>query len=417
MAESIRDAAVLRALCTKAGWHTYSPQIMRVLWTSTVLQVAYGYLKELHDRVPGDFTPVEFRVYVASVVGEGDKLDEITGLLDSIEGAPEIQGDVLREAVRQCVARNLAMGAANKVFVGHAKPDFDPSEALGLLQESTDLVTRPNDLLIADYLNSSMPDPERDRPNKCPLYISPKLDRALRGGAAAGEVVIFLGGPKKGKSSIIAQVGAKNALHGKRVLDVTLEISKEMRMRRYDSAYTGLDYDGLVAHPDLVAAARDRVREANGGVTFVDWQYEEHSPSELLPIVEEYGPFDLLILDYLELMVPDQSKTYGRREQRHLLSKLGLDIRAVAKRLQIPVVTAWQVNRTGNQEDQVTEHDVSECWDIIKHADAVFGISRSREEKLQNRLRIHTTDAIRLSTEPVSVSFLTDMERNQLEEE
>jgi hypothetical protein len=242
------------------------------------------------------------------------------------------------------------------------------------------------------------------------------LDQALRGGIAAGEVLVFLAGPKKGKSSVIAKVGAANALAGQRVLDVTLEISKEMRMRRYDSAYTGLDYDGLLENPDMVRTARKRVEGAGGGVTFVDWQYEEHSPSELLPIVEQHGPFDLIILDYLELMIPDQTKTIARREQRHLLSKLGKDIRGVAKQLQVPVVTAWQVNRLGAGEDTVTERDISESWDIIKHVDAVFGISQSGEEKRNGLLRIHTTDAIRLSTRQVSVTFRADLERNQLEE-
>lgn len=414
---TIRDAAVLRALCTKAGWHTYLPQILKVLWTSSVLQIAHSYLEELHKAVAHDFTPQEFRQYVVSVVGDEDRLAEIKGLLDSMESAPEISGDVLREAVNRCVSRNLSLQAAKDILTKVQKPDYDPSEPLKLLTQATDIVTVPDSAAVSDYLSSGMPDPEVDRPNKCSLYLGTKLDDALRGGPAAGEVVLFLAGPKKGKTSVIAHVGAKNALHaGKRVLDITLEISKELRMRRYDSSYTGMDYEGLVRHPQIVERARQSVADAGGSVTFVDWQYEEHSPSEILPIVAEYGPFDLLILDYLELMIPDRTKAYARREQRHLLSKLGKDIRGVAKRLALPVVTAWQVNRFGNQADQVTENDISECFDIVKHVDAIIGMSRSSEEKRQNLLRIHTTDAIRLSTRSVSTTFRADLERNQFEE-
>lgn len=412
---AIRDAAVLRALCTKDGWATYSPQVMQVLWTSTVLQIAYGYLAEMHRVVPHDFTPAEFRQYVTGVVGDESKLAEIEGLLGSMEQAPAIDNDVLREAVAQTVSRTLAMQAAKDIFKNHQRPDFVPAEALDLLSRSHDLVSRSSSTAISGYLDSEMPDPESDRPGRCSLFLSPKLDEALRGGPAAGEVVVFLAGPKKGKSSVIARVGAMNALAGMKVLDITLEISKEMRMRRYDSAYTGLDYDGLVANPHVVAGARRKVTEAGGDVTFVDWQYEEHSPSEILPIAKQYGPFDIIILDYLELMIPDQTKAYARKEQRHLLSKLGKDIRGIAKQLEIPIVTAWQVNRMGSREDQVTEQDISESWDIVKHVDAIIGISRNREEKKNKRLRIHTV-LQRLSEKEASVTYEADLERMKLEE-
>jgi hypothetical protein len=389
---------------------------MRVLWTSTTLQIAYGYLDEMHKAVPHDFTPGEFRQYVTGVVGNEDKLKEISGLLDSMERAAPIEDAVLRAAVQQTVSRNQAVQAAKLILRDHQKPDFSLDEPLDLLTRSHELISRSNGVLISSYLDSHMPDLEMDRPGLRPLRLSPKLDAATRGGAAAGEVILFLGGPKKGKSTVLSRIGAMNALAGCRVLDITLELNKEMRMRKYDSAYTGLGYDGLVENPHMVETARNRVREAGGDVVFVDWQYDERSPSEILPIASAYGPFDLIVLDYLELMVPDQTKAYGRREQRHLLSKLGKDIRGVAKQLQLPIVTAWGTNRQGYGEDQAVEQYISECWDIIKHVDAVFGISRSREEKNNGIIRIHTTDAMRLSGKAASVSFRVDMDSNQWEE-
>jgi len=115
-----------------------------------------------------------------------------------------------------------------------------------------------------------------------------------------------------------------------------------------------------------------------------DWSYAEATPHDVHGLVKRLrrqgqAP-DLLILDYLELMVPNKTKYIARSEQRHIWGRLGRDTRAMAVELGIPVLTAWQVNREGSEVDRIQLQHVSECWDIIKHADAIIALDQSPAE-------------------------------------
>jgi hypothetical protein len=167
-----------------------------------------------------------------------------------------------------------------------------------------------------------------------------------------------------------------------------------------------------MAAPDLVNAKRAALK---GSVKIVDWRDNEHSPSEIGPIVKRHGPIDLVILDYLQLMVPDRTQNLNRWERRHLYSKLGRDIRDIAKQVEAPVLTAWQTNRKGAEADTVTEFDVAECWDIVQHADVLLGISTSPNERKLRRLHIHPL-LQRYSQATGNVEYIEDFERNQLRE-
>jgi len=411
----VLEASVFRALLTYSGWTTYHVLVESGLWNKSLFRDMYEFLRGMHTGTKQDFTIDEVRAYIYSVVQLEEKADEYSVLLQELEEAPELSGTALRQCVNQFASREKAVEAAKYIWTNQYEPDFDPAEAAGLIQDSLKLHSNIKVPPTENYLTSPLPDLKRDRPNLNPLRLSDRLDRAIGGGVAAGELLIFLAAAKKGKTSVLSLVGVRAALAGRKVLHVTLEVSKEMLGRRYDSALTGLNYKGLVSAPGVVAAARKRIEAAGGIVHITDWQYEEHSPSDLFQVVEDAGDVDLLIMDYLGLMIPDRTKAAARREQRHLFSKLGKDMRGVAKQLNLPVVTAWQINRMGANEDKVKEEHAAESWDIVGHADVLAGIVRSKAEIKNKKMRIHTVLS-RYSEQSAMVDFHADLERNQLTE-
>lgn len=100
----------------------------------------------------------------------------------------------------------------------------------------------------------------------------------------------------------------------------------------------------------------------------------------------------------------------ARKEMRHVYSQLGIDMRAVGAQLGIPVFTAWQVNRKGNDVDTPTQTDVAESWDIIMHADILVSLAQSAEEKRQDIMRIPLLEH-RFSKERGVVHLHSDMDR------
>lgn len=409
MPPQTRDAAIFKALLVRENWLQYGPMVRRVLWLSTNLRQLYRHLGDLHERTTGDLTIEDVAVYVGSVD------DSLAVLVRKFEEAPPINDEVLREFIKQSAARSLSFQAAEHIMAKHMDHDFDPSVAADMLQDARNAIdSGAQSKLVLDLQDSGEPDLALDRPNLQSLGLSTRLDQLVGGGVAAGEVCVFLAGPKRGKTSLLSYIGAMAGLKGQRVLHFTLENPPQMAARRYDSALLGYNYNELLMNPMKLQRARLRISEAGGFCKIINWQYQEKSPAEITPFAREYGA-DLIIVDYLQKMVPNGTKTYGRWEKRHLFDKLGNDICQVAADLGVGIVTAWQTNREGDAADTVTEHHVSESWSIMQHASTIIGVSAVSGERRENLRRIHTLLS-RYSDKQGSVRFDVDLERNQWKE-
>ena len=407
-----RDAAIFKALCRRKHWLKYGVAVREVLWVNTDLRRLYQHLAKLYELAEGrNLTLEEVRVYVDAVEGADSSLSD---LVSTFVESPEISESVLREAVRQSISRSLSVQAAEQIIANHLSPDFDSRIAHDLLTKALEAATTDADAgRVLDLVDSGSPNLNLDRPNLCSLGLGSKLDYLIGGGVAASELCIFLAGPKRGKTSLLSYIGAQAGLRGQRVLHITLENPPQMTCRRYDSALTGLDYQELLVNSHVLPAQRARITKAGGFVKVVNWQYEERSPAEIIPIARQYD-INIVILDYLQLMIPDRSKAYARKEQRHLFSKLGKDICRAGAELRVPMLSAWQSNRIGALADTVSEYDVSESWDIMQHASSVVGISATRQEKMDGVHRLHTL-LLRYNNKLGSVRYKTNLDRNQWE--
>jgi hypothetical protein len=411
------QATIFRNLLSKENWEACGALVDQSALVNSVAVAILAVIRDLHKAVPGDLTVDELRLYVDSD-STGSWKEELLGALDEIEKASVVQVDALRLSIQQFVARQLAMRAVQEITKGANRQDFDPAEAASILNRAVTVRAESGGSQVFALEDSGDPNLETDRPKLIPLRWSPKLDAAIGGGVAAGEVAILLGGAKRGKTSLMTISGARSALAGANVLHVGIESGK-YAPRKYDSALTGLDYQGLIDNPKTVAAARKRVQRAGGSVSFVDWSYQEHSPSDLVPLIQEtvdmVGGVDLLVLDYLKLMVPDRTRSFSRQAQWEMKSKLVVDMCAVAAKLGVPVLTAWQANRSGYEESTVREVDTAECWDVVQHAHVLVGISRTKEEVKNKKARVHTILS-RFGEEQVSITFDADFKRNYLKE-
>jgi replicative DNA helicase len=117
------------------------------------------------------------------------------------------------------------------------------------------------------------------------------------------------------------------------------------------------------------------------------------SPADIKALVKRLRnqgiDIDMVIVDYLELMSPNrQIGTYAKREMRHVFGQQIKEMRSTAVALQVPLVSAWQINRAGSEVDTVTMAHVSECYDLNKHADIILGLNQSIGEANNNQMRI-----------------------------
>jgi replicative DNA helicase len=388
------QAQVLRALLTKAGWAEYADIVSEDVLTNTNVQAVYAHIKNLHSRAEGDLSPEAVRLDIVSTYRKSsERAQELCDVVDVIGKAEEVEANVLREAVQKFAQRELLARVATDIAKRLGDESLDVQHAKALIDRAVEVGEGIHTSVI-DAVSGALPGEVDDRAAIASLGLGAELDRVLGGGVAAGELLVFVAPPSRGKTSYLCAAGARAAQEGRRVLHITLEVNATRVNRRYDSAWTGLKRRELAERPKVVAAARRQIRDAGGGVWIKDWSYNDSgvAPSDVKGLVRQMRSqgvdIDLVIVDYLELMVPNRSGSYQRREMRFVYGQIEKEMRAVGVALGVPILTAWQINRTGSAVDSITLEHLSESWDIAKHPDIILALNQSRGEADNNQMRI-----------------------------
>ena len=411
------QAQVLQSLMTKAGWAELSPVVTSDLIGNTNVRTLYDVIQQLHTKTSFDLTPDAVALDITATY-DGDRRDELLDLCEEVEQTKAVPHDALRESARKWASRELLAKASRYIATNLASADLEPAVAQALCQRAMDLAESSGGQVV-DLDDTGLPGQADDRPGLSPLGLSAQLDACLGGGVAAGELAVLLAPPARGKTSYLCAIGARAAHSGRGVLHITLEISTRRVARRYDSALTGLKGSRLITSVTAVAAARKQVKTNGGAIHIKDWSYADVTPADIRGLVKgmraQGKRVDLVIVDYLELLTPNRGENWGRREQRHIYGQLGKQMRAVAVGLDVPIVTAWQVNREGSDLHNVELKHVSESWDIIKHADQILSLNQTDAERDNRIMRIRILKQ-RDSTERPTIYLHSDLDRMVIRE-
>jgi replicative DNA helicase len=215
------------------------------------------------------------------------------------------------------------------------------------------------------------------------------LDQIMAGGLGLKELGIVIAPPGSGKTLTLVNIGSYAVLKGKNVLHVSLEMSEERMKKRYDMRLTQKTQDYIKENQDSVIKALNLIKKHRKGKLIV----KEFPPRTLTPnglksfitklkISKGFVP-DVLIIDYPDLMQPNQS--YG--ERRHELETLYEDCRALGVVFDCAVWGASQTNRGALAKKVVTIADLAEAFGKAAVADFMIAISQTKKEKRNEQVR------------------------------
>ena len=384
---------------TKKGWHAFGHLLKPETFGELEYRRVYQHLERLHATTEADLTvPALVADFEIQYRNKPDQLEEMRLVADYLDEAVDLEPALMEGLLKRFLQQSASMEVAKYVAENASKPDFSVATVADLAQRAVEVGERVNKTVI-DLFASPLSGAPDARPTRYGLGISRELDRSLRGGTAGGELLVFLAGPSGGKTSFLCLVGAQHALAGRNVLHVSLEINWRKVVERYDQAWTAQDQETLDTPlgQAKVAAAREVVRNAGGHVWVADWSYMNVAAADVgaeirrmrgqrCPDCDALCEVDTVIIDYLELAAPNR---LPGREPRFAYKALAQEFRALARALEVPVLTAWQVNRIGADRDLITQTDTSESWDIVKIADTIVAINRNLEENRNKRARVN----------------------------
>jgi len=105
---------------------------------------------------------------------------------------------------------------------------------------------------------------------------------------------------------------------------------------------------------------------------------------ELLEQTEDFIP-DIIIIDYADILKPENEKSEGRMALDETWKTLG----GLAAEKHCLLITASQGTRKAIDKRQLSQEDVAEWIGKLAHVDVFFGINQTEEEKQMKLLRVN----------------------------
>ena len=255
--------------------------------------------------------------------------------------------------------------------------EYDPTQTLGDIQgvtaDSGDEGARP----ISDAAGELATLVKARREGKGITGISTGIrwmDKGLHG-LNSGMSYIIAARPGVGKSLVIGQIAANAVYAGYRVLLQTPEMSRMQYLDRLAHGAAGVDYEraqnGKITD-DEERAVVGWAQTFSKFPFFVD-DYGTQTASRVRANVMRYKP-DLLLVDYLQYMTPDDSR--AKRNQQ--VGQISRDLTRLKSDFHIPVVLAAQLNRDiKDRKDKRPElWDLRDSGELEQDADAVVFLHR-----------------------------------------
>lgn len=244
-----------------------------------------------------------------------------------------------------------------------------------------------------------------------------RVDGAIKhGGLDVGQVGVIAGAPKRGKTSMLVNLGAVQVELGKKVIHYTMELSELLIRERYDARIGHITLSQVDDCPVELMTKLSLIAQREGEVVIKHYppntagimNFRAHM--KLLRSMKQFEP-DLVLVDYLKLMNPKRvtDSSYDN------LGNCVTELRALSEEFNVPIWTAAQLRRDSLSKAVTTEEDLAESFAIAMDADLLMTICQTVEERQNHQMRIHIT-ASRIGPSGVAIPFTFDTDRMTIRE-
>ena len=215
-----------------------------------------------------------------------------------------------------------------------------------------------------------------------------EIDNITKGGLGQRELRVVGAPTGAGKSMALAHLGAMAVVKGKTVVHYTLELADTVVGQRYDSCITGIRLQDLMSMKESILGVIEHIP---GQLIIKEYPTKSATTRTINIHLEKLRQKgiepDMIIVDYADLLKPSPTG-FKSQELRHSLGNTYEELRGIGQAWDIPVWTASQTNRSGLNAEVITMEAISEAFNKCFVADFICSISRTMEDKTENKGRM-----------------------------
>lgn len=342
---------------------------------------------------------------IVKLYGKGESVN--TWIIGSIHGDPFVQEIIplMAEAggtitcvqhaaiLRSEATKRRAFLAAESLMSEALKPENGEADILSKMSEINAQVEGPAPLQSEVKLVNALVEVKADFKNEEQLKEQGEttrirtgfrfLDDTINKGFKAGQLIILAARPSVGKTSVMLQMAKTAAKDGNPVQIISLEMTCSELCEK-------LLYSTGKVHPYQVAQSD------------IEWQAYEEAEGQLSPLPLYINDFSrrlddivsrltmavkhdrckIAFIDYLGLI--QDALNFGNAKLYQVIAKITGTLKAVAKRLHIPIVLLCQLNREQAREKRSPElFDLRDSGSIEQDADIVIMLEPKQVEDKQ----------------------------------
>jgi replicative DNA helicase len=351
----------------------------------------------LHERrTPIDILTVTEELDQMGYLGEVGGSAYLTALITNVPTS--LHATAYGHIVEESAIRRRMLEAANKVVKAAYEEEVTIDTAIESAEKAVFGVSErrlSSDLQPIQEVLSEYFDRVGDLANRADdTYGVPTnfkdLDNLL-GGLQPSDLLIIAGRPGQGKTSFMLSI-AKNAarVHNKHIAVFSMEMSNEQLVQRLISQETGIDAQRLRLGKlednewDLFAEAVEALGQTH---IFLD-DTPSISPTQMRAKCRRLHlehRLDLVVVDYLQLMQSDY-RTDNRVQEVSYISR---NLKALARELNVPVLSAAQLSRAVEQrsDKRPVLSDLRESGSLEQDADIVMFIYREDKDNPESVMK------------------------------
>lgn len=201
----------------------------------------------------------------------------------------------------------------------------------------------------------------------------------LTSGFQNGDMVVIAGRPSSGKTAFGLGIGRNAGADGKRTLIFSLEMSRPQLMNRLLAAQARVDWQ-KIRSGYLEPADWTRINNATHRLESSSLAIDDSArltPMELRAKARRFqheGGLDLVIIDYLQLMVTGRRAENRQQE----VTEISRSIKAIAKELNVPILALSQLSRAveHREKKEPVISDLRESGSLEQDADVIVLLYR-----------------------------------------
>lgn len=202
----------------------------------------------------------------------------------------------------------------------------------------------------------------------------PALNRALKGGLVPGELAVLAARPGLGKTALAGCMAVETARAGVPVLFISREVKEYTLLSRIMAREARVDSRIFRQGIGNAQGVREKLLRCKAELSGLPLRIVEKSvapmcPREVRRLAKSLKGVGLVIVDYLQLLCPDQKNTSRERE----VAEMSRSMKQLALDCDCPVLLLSQLNRRveeGDREPRLS--DLRESGAIEQDADIVM---------------------------------------------